>query len=154
EASPVAGKSVPGQASPNSENIAAAAPPAVGLGGAGEATGEGAFGGLGGGVTRAVPSRAAQRDDRSRAKELRKLLNPAISPVILTALRRPVELKSDPTTVQEVALELTTLYDFAVVVDPSVPSTNITLERKSGPMWEVLQSAARPAKLRVVPGEN
>jgi hypothetical protein len=79
---------------------------------------------------------------------------PNVSPAVLAALRRPVELRPDQASLQLVALELTVAVDLPVLIDARVPVTSLVPEQTSGQLWEVLQTVARQSNLRVLPRAN
>lgn len=77
-----------------------------------------------------------------------------VSPAVLTALRRDVEVKVETTPVREALKQITEAADVVVRVDDSVQPLRVTVEQEGAPLWVALQSVARQGRLQIVAEEN
>jgi hypothetical protein len=78
----------------------------------------------------------------------------SVSPAVLTALQRSVEVKTGALTVQQVAAQLAEAADVPVQVDPRIRLTSIQVRKDKAPLWQVLQTIAQQQHLQVYPQDN
>ncbi len=79
-----------------------------------------------------------------------------VSPAVLTALQRPVEITFRNGTIQEAARQLTEAADVVLKVDPRVAQANVnfTGPAAQAPLWIVLQEVALQNQLQILPQDN
>lgn len=79
-----------------------------------------------------------------------------VSPAVLTALQRPVEVTLKGKTIAGAMRQLTEAADVVLSVDPRVASVTVTVETPGtqAPLWVVLQEVAQQSNLQIIPQEN
>lgn len=85
-----------------------------------------------------------------QAKELE------VSPAVLTALQRPVEVSLRNETIQEAARQLTEAADVVLKIDPRIAGVSVNFAKPATrtPLWIVLQEVAQQNQLQILPQEN
>jgi hypothetical protein len=79
---------------------------------------------------------------------------PAVSPLVLAALHRHVELRGVPAPVGMLLGELSTASGTELAVEGDLPGDAVDPEVTGGPLWLVLEAVARKARLRIYPEAN
>lgn len=77
-----------------------------------------------------------------------------VSPAVLTALRRDVDVKVDTVPVREALAQLTERADVVVRLDPAVQPQRVSVRQAGAPLWVALQSVAQQARLKIYPEDN
>lgn len=91
--------------------------------------------------------------DETDIREPREL---DVSPAVLTALQRPVEVQLQGETLAGAVRQLTEAADVVLSYDPKVAgmAVNVTTPEPQVPLWVVLQEVAQQNNLQIVPREN
>lgn len=79
-----------------------------------------------------------------------------VSPAVLTALQRPVDVALRGETLAGAVRQLTEAADVVLAYDPRVAgvTVNVTTAEPQAPLWLVLQEVAQQGNLQIVPREN
>lgn len=77
-----------------------------------------------------------------------------VSPAVLTALNRTVEVAARSASVQQVAQQLALEADVQLQVDPSAAQLRVSVTEDQAPLWKALESVAKQQRLEIVPVEN
>jgi hypothetical protein len=77
-----------------------------------------------------------------------------VSPAVLNALQRPVEITGSATQVGEIVEQLSVAADVVLRIDPKFAAKNITVTDSNAPLWLVLEDVARQGSLEIYPSEN
>jgi len=77
-----------------------------------------------------------------------------VSPALLTALQRPVNVRLTGGSVQAAADQLTLAADVELQVDPKIANLRVSVQNTDAPLWKVLESVAHQGNLRIYPENN
>jgi hypothetical protein len=77
-----------------------------------------------------------------------------VSPAVLAALQRPVDLQTEGLPVREVMVQLAEVADVPVKVDWKVPQLTVSVQEAGAPLWRVLENVAKQGSLEIYPQDN
>jgi hypothetical protein len=77
-----------------------------------------------------------------------------VSPAVLSALQRPVEVRFEQAPVREVVRRLAEAADVPMRVDSSVAQLRVSLQEEQVPLWQALEIVALQGNFQILPEDN